>query len=85
MAPTYFWFQWKKLCEIGEQIGLNKEASEQAVSTTMNAALNTMFNSGLNWNEVSDLIPVKPIGEYEDEIMNMYEHKLVGLYNKISS
>ncbi len=85
MAPTYFWFQWKKLCEIGEQIGLNKEASEQAVLTTMNAALNTMFNSGLNWNEVSDLIPVKPIGEYEDEIMNMYEHKLVGLYNKISS
>ena len=84
MAPTYFWFQWKKLCDIGEKIGLEKEASEQAVSATMNAALNTMFNSGLNWNEVSDLIPVKPIGEYEEEIMNMYEHKLVGLYNKIS-
>ena len=31
MAPTYFWFQWKKLCEIGEQIGLGKEESEQAV------------------------------------------------------
>ena len=51
----------------------------------MNAALNTMFKSGLNWKEVSDLIPVKPIGEYEEEIINMYEHKLVGLYNKISS
>ena len=85
MAPTYFWFQWKKLCDIGEKIGLEKEASEQAVSATMNAALNTMFNSGLNWNEVADLIPVKPIGEYEEEIMNMLEHKLVGLYNKISS
>lgn len=85
MAPTYFWFQWKKLCDIGEQIGLDKEASEQAVSATMNAALNTMFNSGYSWNEVSDLIPVKPIGEYEEEIMNMFEQKLVGLYNKISS
>ncbi len=85
MAPTYFWFQWKKLCDIGEQVGLEKEDSEQAVSQTMNAALNTMFRSGLSWNEVADLIPVKPIGEYEEEIMNMLEHKLVGLYNKISS
>lgn len=85
MAPTYFWFQWKKLCDIGEQVGLEKEASEQAVLQTMNAALNTMFNSGLSWDEVSDLIPVKPIGEYEEEIMKMFEQKLVGLYNKISS
>jgi pyrroline-5-carboxylate reductase len=85
MAPTYFWFQWKKLCDIGQQIGLEKEASEQAVSATMNAAVNTMFNSGLKWSEVSDLIPVKPIGEYEEEIMHMFEQKLVGLYNKISS
>jgi pyrroline-5-carboxylate reductase len=85
MAPTYFWFQWKKLCDIGVDIGLDKEASEQAVSATMNAALNTMFKSGLDWNEVSDLIPVKPIGDYEEEIMNMFEQKLVGLYNKISS
>jgi pyrroline-5-carboxylate reductase len=84
MAPTYFWFQWKKLCEIGEQIGLDKEASKQAVSQTLYAALNTMFKSGLGWNEVNDLIPVKPIGEYEEEIMNMFEHKLVGLYQKIS-
>jgi pyrroline-5-carboxylate reductase len=84
MAPTYFWFQWKKLCEIGQQIGLDKEASEQAVSQTLYAALNTMFKSGLDWNEVRDLIPVKPIGEYEEEIMNMFENKLVGLHQKIS-
>ncbi len=85
MAPTYFWFQWKKLCDIGVQVGLEKEDAEQTVEQTMNAALNTMFRSGLSWEEVTDLIPVKPIGEYEEEIMNMFEQKLVGLYNKISS
>jgi len=85
MAPTYFWFQWKKLCDIGEQVGLQKEDAEQTVKQTMNAALNTMFRSGLSWEEVTDLIPVKPIGEYEEEISNMFEQKLVGLYNKISS
>ena len=85
MAPTYFWFQWKKLCDIAELVGLEKEEAEQTVEHTMNAALNTMFRSGLSWEEVADLIPVKPIGEYEEEIMNMFEQKLVGLYNKISS
>ena len=85
MAPTYFWFQWKKLCDIGVQVGLEKKDAEQTVEQTMNAALNTMFRSGLSWEEVADLIPVKPIGEYEEEIMNMFEQKLVGLYNKISS
>jgi pyrroline-5-carboxylate reductase len=84
MAPTYFWFQWKKLCDIGEQIGLDRETSEQTVSQTLNAALHTMFGSGLNWNEVNDLIPVKPIGEYEEEISTMLEQKLVGLHQKIS-
>jgi len=84
MAPTYFWFQWKKLCDIGEQVGLEKEDAEQTVEQTMNAALNTMFRSGLSWKAVDDLIPVKPIGEYEDDIMNMFEQKLVGLHNKIS-
>jgi len=85
MAPTYFWFQWKKLCDIGELVGLEKKDAEQTVEQTMNAALNTMFRSGMSWEEVADLIPVKPIGEYEEEINNMFEHKLVGLYNKISS
>ena len=84
MGPTYFWFQWKKLCDIGEQIGLVKEDAELTVAQTLNGALNTMFSSGLSWNEVNDLIPVKPIGEYEKEISNMLEQKLTGLYQKIS-
>ena len=84
MAPTYFWFQWKKLCGIGEQIGLVKEDAELAIAQTLHSALNTMFGSGLSWSEVNDLIPVKPIGDYEDEICNMLEQKLVGLHQKIS-
>jgi len=65
-------------------VGLAKEDAEQTVEQTMMAALNTMFRSGLSWKEVADLIPVKPIGEYEEEIMNMFEQRLVGLHQKIS-
>jgi pyrroline-5-carboxylate reductase len=85
MAPTYFWFQWKKLRDIGEEIGLTKDESDQTVYQTMNSALNTLFKSGLTDQDVFDLIPVKPIGENEVEIKNMYDQKLKGLYNKLVS
>jgi pyrroline-5-carboxylate reductase len=85
MAPTYFWFQWKKLCEIGEDIGLTKDESDQAVYKTMISALNTLFVSGLPEKDVFDLIPVKPIKDKEVEIMNIFDQKLKGLYNKLVS
>lgn len=85
MAPTYFWFQWKKLCEIGEEIGLTRDESDQTVYQTMISALNSLFRSGLTEQEVFDLVPVKPLGENEDEIKNMYDQKLKGLYNKLVS
>jgi pyrroline-5-carboxylate reductase len=85
MAPTYFWFQWKKLCDIGEEIGLDKEEARQTVYETMIAAANTLFKSGITYEDVFDLIPVKPIGEHEKEIEDIFDQKLKGLYGKLTS
>ncbi len=85
MAPTYFWFQWQKLVELGEEFGLGSTESEQAVYQSMMAALNVQFNDSLNYDEVLDLIPVKPIGEEENNINEIYEKKLKGLFAKIST
>ena len=85
MSPTYFWFQWKKLADIGTEIGLTKDESDQTVYETMISALNTMFKSTLAQPDVFDLIPVKPIGEKEEEIMNIFDQKLKGLYTKLTS
>jgi pyrroline-5-carboxylate reductase len=85
MAPTYFWFQWKKLADIGVEIGLGKEEANQTVYRSINAALNTLFKSGLNEEEVFNLIPVKPIGENEKEIENIFDQKLKGLYSKLTT
>ena len=85
MAPTYFWFQWKKLCEIGAEIGMDKEEARQTVYETMIAAANTMFTSGITDEDVFDLIPVKPIGDNEKEIENIFDQKLKGLYSKLTS
>jgi pyrroline-5-carboxylate reductase len=83
MLPTYFWFQWKELTEIGIKIGLTEKESKNSINDTISASLNLMFRSGLSPAEVIDLIPVKPIGEHEQQITDIYKTKLIGLFEKI--
>lgn len=83
MLPTYFWFQWQELVKIGTQIGLTEEESSNSVRDTMLAAVRTYFYSGLQPDEVIDLIPVKPIGDHEEQIRDFYNSKLIALYDKI--
>jgi len=83
MLPTYFWFQWKELAEIGQKIGLTEKESDDSINDTLIASLNLMFKSGLKPAEVMDLIPVKPIGEYESQITDIYRSKLLMLFEKI--
>ena len=83
MLPTYFWFQWRELSEIGVKIGLTEEESRKSIYETMIASLNLMYKTVLTTPEVIDLIPVKPIGENEPQIAEIYNSKLIGLYEKI--
>jgi pyrroline-5-carboxylate reductase len=83
MLPTYFWFQWNYLEEIGVMTGLTRSESEAAVHQTLLAALNLMYDSELTPNEVIDLIPVKPIGDHESQIVEIYKTRLIGLFEKI--
>jgi pyrroline-5-carboxylate reductase len=83
MLPTYFWFQWKELAEIGQKIGLTEKESQDSIYETIIASLNLMYRSGISPEEVMDLIPVKPIGEHESQITEIYKTKLIGLFEKI--
>ncbi len=83
MAPTYFWFQWKKLTDLGVKYGMSERFAREAVLQSMYGALETYFNTAMSPEEVMDLIPVKPIGEHEKEIEAIYEQKLTELYQKI--
>ncbi len=83
MLPTYFWFQWRELAEIGGKIGLSDDESKKSIFETLIASLNLMYKSGLTAHEVIDLIPVKPIGEHESQIVEIYRNKLIGLFEKI--
>ena len=83
MLPTYFWFQFLEMEKIAQQTGLTSEEASLSVKTTLQNALNLYFNSGLTPAEVIDLIPVKPIGEHQEQITEIYQTKLMGLFQKI--
>ena len=83
MLPTYFWFQWNELTKLGDPMGLTEEESNVAIQQTLQAAMNLYFESGLSPEKVMDLIPVKPIGEHQTQITEIYQTKLLGLFEKI--
>lgn len=83
MLPTYFWFQWKEIQNIGLQMGLDEKESKEAIHITLIASIQLYYNSGLTNEEVMDLIPVKPISEKEAQISEIYQTKLMGLFQKI--
>ena len=69
-----FFCSWKKC---------GSQESKDSINQTLYASLNLMYKSGLTAQEVMDLIPVKPIGEHEPQIAEIYKTKLIGLFEKI--
>ena len=66
-------------------MGLNKEEAKASIRQTLIAAIDLMFESGLSPEQVMDLIPVKPIGEYQTLIADIYKDNLIAFYQKIRS
>lgn len=85
MGPTYFWFQLKKLHELGLSFGLHEEDLVDGVSSTIKGAVECFYNSQISRDEVMDLIPVKPLSEFEKSISDNYEQTLTALFNKLKN
>jgi pyrroline-5-carboxylate reductase len=83
MLPTYFWFQWTELADIGEKIGLSEAEAKESINQTIKASIDLLYNTDLTPKQVIDLIPVKPIGEHEPQIVEIYNVKLIDLFEKI--
>jgi len=85
MGPAYFWFQWYELQEIGKSFGLNSKDIKEGMLQMLTGALKVMFESDLTPQEVMDLLPVKPLGEDEESIKNIYKKKLEIMFKKLKS
>jgi pyrroline-5-carboxylate reductase len=83
MGHTYFWFQVQKLKELAVEFGMDEEEAKDVVSEMLWGTTETLFNSGLTYDEVVDLVPVKPLGEVEENIKGFYDQYLKTLFGKI--
>jgi len=83
MLPTYFWFQWEKMQDIAQKTGFSQAEATRIIKETLTRSVKLFYDSGLSSNEVIDLIPVKPMGDKEEDINSIYESKLLGLFEKI--
>lgn len=85
MGPTYLWFQLYELLELAQSFGLSAQDAQTGIAAMVNGAVTAMFESGLTPAQVMDLIPVKPLGEDEAVIKNVYKTKLNALFKKLTS
>ena len=83
MGPTYLWFQLDTLQEIGRSFGLSEQELNDGLKKMATGAFNTMYNSGMSPQDVMDLVAVKPLKEYEEEIKNIYRKSLDAMYKKL--
>lgn len=83
MGHTYFWYQLQQLKELGLSYGLSEKEANESISEMLWGTTETLFNSGLDYVKVVDLVPVKPMAEHENTIRDYYKTRLNGLYQKI--
>jgi pyrroline-5-carboxylate reductase len=83
MGHTYFWFQLQQLKELALTFGLSEKEAQQTISAMLWGTTETLFSSGLPYEEVTNLVPVKPLAEHEDTIKEFYKTSLNGIFQKI--
>lgn len=85
MGSTYLWFQLYELINLGESFGLGPQAVRDGIADMVTGAVATMVESGLKPAQVMDLVPVKPLGDDEAMIRELYRNKLTALHAKLKS
>ena len=84
MGPTYLWPQLHELHKLALDFGLTKEETVAGMKAMVANTMELLYDAGLSYEEVVDLIPVKPLGDHESQIRDMYRTKLTRLYNKLT-
>ena len=85
MGSTYFWYQLQLLSELGMEYGLEETEAKRVITDLMKGTMSSLFESGIEPSQVMDLVPVKPMGEYEDVIKGYYREKLDEIYGRIKT
>jgi pyrroline-5-carboxylate reductase len=84
MGHTYFWPQIQRLKELAVSFGMNDREAISVIKEMLTGTSETLFDSGLTYTEVTDLVPVKPLAEVESAITGFYDQYLTALFKRIT-
>lgn len=85
MGPTYLWFQFYELLSIAKSFGLEEAEAIRGISAMVKGAVECISTGEMSAEQVSDLIPVKPLIEAEAGIKEIYHRTLEALYQKLKA
>ena len=80
LGPTYFWFQWQLLRELGHGFGLGAAETDAGLSAMLDGARRLMFDSGFGPDEVRELSSLTPLADAEPAIVASYRRELSALF-----
>jgi len=83
ILPAYFWYQWKELINMGQEIGLTEQETLDYINESVMSSLHMNYRSGLSQEQIVDLMPVSPIEENEAEVREMHRNRLIALYRRM--
>ncbi len=83
MGPTYFWPLLYELIGLGEAFGLSRSEAESGVKHMLSGTITTMLESGLSAAGVQDLVPVRPLADVEQLVLDACRAKLPAVFQKI--
>ena len=83
ILPSYFWYQWKELISMGQEIGLTEQETVDYINESVLSSLRMNYKSGLSQEQVVDLMPVSPLEENEMAVREMHRNRLIELYRRI--
>ncbi len=85
LGPSYFWFQWQALRDLGRSFGLRPAEVDAGVSAMLDGARRMMFDAGLSPGTVRDAISTAPLADTESEIVNALKSRLTALFQQFAS
>jgi pyrroline-5-carboxylate reductase len=83
MGPTYFWPLLYELIGLGMSFGLSQPEAEAGLRHMLAGTVETLCASGLDRASVQDLVPVRPLADVEQTIIEAYRTKLTAVFEKI--
>lgn len=85
MGPTYLQFQINKLAELAVEFGIPSSEVKETLAKMIDGSVKLWANSKYSFEEIYDLVPVKPLADSETLIKDIYRTKLEEIYSKLTN